>query len=149
MQIIQAILSGNLGGALQGLGIIPPMTNCLPICDATTNQNGYWVGQRNGEVYCDPASGACTVWDSNTATWGVCDSACQLSNEMNKVWYGDDPCSDGQWLMNAGENTQDLAFFGGWGGYFYPPLIPASAIAGGIGIAEKRYGKYMRSSNGC
>jgi hypothetical protein len=51
--------------------------------------------------------------------------------------------------MNAGENTQDLAYFGGLGGLIYPPLIPASGVAGGIGIAEKRYGKYMRTSNGC
>jgi RHS repeat-associated protein len=149
MQILAQVLSGNLAGALQKSGVIPPVTNCLPICDATTNQQGYWVGQRNGEVYCDPVSGACTVWDAKAGTWGVCDSACQLSNEMNKVWYGTDPCSDGQWLMNAGDNTVDLAQLVGLGGLLYPPLVPPAAIAGGIGVAEKHYGKYMRSSNGC
>jgi RHS repeat-associated protein len=35
MQILAQVLSGNLAGALQDSGVIPPMTNCLPICDAT------------------------------------------------------------------------------------------------------------------
>jgi len=68
LQILQAILSGNLAGALQGLGVFPPI-NCLPICNYTTLPNGTVVGQWPGEAICSPGF-PCIYWNPNTQIWG-------------------------------------------------------------------------------
>ena len=68
MQILAQVLSGNVGGALQAVGVIPPLTNCLPICDYHTNDQGNAVGDFPGETICPPGL-PCIVWDPNEQMW--------------------------------------------------------------------------------
>jgi RHS repeat-associated protein len=115
-QILGAVLSGNLYGALQSMGAVPDTgINCTyglcqvnPIMDAQTNSQGYWVGDYSGEpggcMFGVGAQLLCTMWDPVTQQW-VRDLASESAQQLAQ--YLDVPFMDVCDLSGAVESGMD------------------------------------------
>jgi hypothetical protein len=97
MQILQALLSGNVLGALQGIGVFPNNgcdfdTVCIPGPTSwTADSQGNVIGSFPGEALCQ-SPWPCIYWDPDSQTWGANNSTPQQPQQTpqqteKQPWY--------------------------------------------------------------